>query len=220
MLKGWPELASSSIEDVRAWGTQFPSANVAIATGNGLLVIDVDDPSSAVSKEILPLLPRTLTATTGKGHHYFYRVPEDTPLTAEVFGGLDVRYNRAYVVGVGSRHRNGKLYGWADKSPMVALPEPIIERLLALKGSQPRVHTKAADPKRPGGGYYWYPGIRRNKLMAYAANLQYQGYTDKQIRGSTQDENQRRCTPPLDQSEVEEIVDYILSKPKGKGGNV
>jgi hypothetical protein len=180
------------------------------------LVIDVDDPSSAVSKEILSLLPRTLTATTGKGHHYFYQVPEDTPLTAEVFGGLDVRYNRAYVVGVGSRHRNGKLYWWADQSPIVELPEPIIERLVSLKRSQPRVNTKAADTKSPGGGYYWYPGVRRNKIMAYAANLQYQGFTDKQIRGSTRDENQRRCKPPLDQSEVEEVVDYILSKPKGK----
>lgn len=216
LLRNWPELASSSIKDVWAWSTQFPTANVAIATGNGLLVIDVDDPSSAVTQEILPLLPVTLKATTGKGSHHYYSVPIDTPLGAEQYGGLDVRYTRAYVVGVGSRHKSGKFYWWGNNEPIAELPEPVIERLVSLKGSTPRENTKAADTKSFWGGYYWSPGVRRNKLMAYAANLQYQGYTDKQIRGSTRDENQRRCRPPLDQSEVDGIVDYILSKPKGK----
>jgi hypothetical protein len=107
----------------------------------------------------------------------------------------------------------------------VELPDEVIAKLVGLskRESKPRENTKAADQKAPGGGYYWYPGVRRNKLMAYAANLQYQGYTDKQIRGSTRDENQRRCRPPLDQSEVAGVVDYIVSKPKGtttRGENV
>jgi hypothetical protein len=218
LLRNWPELVSNRIEDIQAWGIQFPSANVAIATGEGLLVIDVDDPSSPVSKEILPLLPETLTATTGRGCHHFFSVPTDTPLSANAFGGLDVRYTHAYVVGAGSRHKSGKLYWWVNTLPIVELPDEVIAKLVGLsKGeSKPRVNTKTADRKAPRGGYYWYPGVRRNKLMAYAANLQYKEYTDKQIKGSTRDENDRRCRPPLEQWEVDGIVDHILSKPKGR----
>jgi putative DNA primase/helicase len=217
IIRNWAPLASSNVGDIEEWSKQHAHANVGIATGHGLLVIDVDTPSSAVSQEILPLLPETLSATTGRGFHHFFSVPMDTPLSANVFGGLDVRYTGAYVLGAGSVHKNGKKYAWANAAPIARLPEEVIERLVALKRGMRGNTPRQSIEKRVHVGYYWSVGVRRTKLMGYAANLQYQGYTDDQIRGSTRDENLRRCKPdPLEQGEVDEIIQHILSKPKGR----
>lgn len=73
---------------VESWWSQYPSANIGIATGeiNGLLVIDVDikhdqgkygDESLKDLESELGELPETWTAITGSGGlHYYFRYPE------------------------------------------------------------------------------------------------------------------------------------------------
>jgi hypothetical protein len=68
-------------DTIRAWWSQWPYANVAIATGkqSGLLVVDID-PRNGGDKHLAWLeqrygqLPQTLTSQTGGGGiHYFFQ---------------------------------------------------------------------------------------------------------------------------------------------------
>jgi len=220
IISGWKERASSSVDSISTWTKKWPKANVGILTGNKLLVVDVDDPSSPVSKEILPLLPETLSARTGRGFHHFYSVPLETPLSANAFGGLDVRYTGAYVLGAGSKHKSGKRYAWENALPIVALPEQVIERLVALKGTRgnpsqapTRYQNQATLFASPAE--VWGEGERYTNLFRYAAGLQAKGWKDEQILTKVETMNLYRCHPPLEQEEVERIARSVLRYQKG-----
>lgn len=74
-IKAWQEKASSDPIVVDRFWTQFPDANIGIATGqdSGVVVIDIDgEPGEATLKDLAEAhggLQETLTATTGRGRH-------------------------------------------------------------------------------------------------------------------------------------------------------
>src|SRR5689334_11740367 len=74
-LKDWPTLATTDADVIRRWWQWWRQANVGIATGAGLLVLDVDgdvgiESLAALERQhgLLPDTPRSLTG--GGGVHY------------------------------------------------------------------------------------------------------------------------------------------------------
>ncbi len=131
LIRGWKFAATTDPSKLEAWSQQFPDANVGIATGNSLLVIDIDDLESETAKELLPMLPATLCARTGRpeGMHQFYKVPTGT-FSVATMKGVDLRGDGGFVVGAGSIHANGRVYEWVDASTAIAvLPQNVIEML-------------------------------------------------------------------------------------------
>ena len=119
------------------WWKRWPSANVAIPTGekSGVVVLDVDvddgGPESLARLERVGIpVPKTArTRTGGGGIHLFFRYPREREIrnSAGLLGpGLDVRGEGGYVVVPPSRTRG--LYRWVDTSAL-AEASWLIERL-------------------------------------------------------------------------------------------
>lgn len=113
----WKELATSDESAIRAWWKLYPDANVGVATGNGLLVIDADcKVKNGVAErglESLALLddlglPEGFRVRTASGGvHVYLRVEPGVGLTVGAkdlpgYPGLDFRCDGGYVVGPGS----------------------------------------------------------------------------------------------------------------------
>jgi len=106
--------ATRDRDRLRAWWHDVPGANIGLAVPAGVVVLDVDgeDGRASVEGEALPPTP---TALTGRGAHYWFRLPEG--LTARngagLRPGLDVRARGGYVVAPPSVHPSGHRYEWA-----------------------------------------------------------------------------------------------------------
>lgn len=126
---------------VSAWWERAENANIGLACGHGLFVLDVDvkAPEGGISGgEALERLasegkhlPPTMTSETGSGgRQYFFKSPVGRSLGNRVKmrvggakSGLDVRTEGGFVVLPPSIHPNGKPYTWLDaQAPAEAPP--------------------------------------------------------------------------------------------------
>lgn len=94
----------ASRPEVQAWYEADPTTNLAIITGNGLAVLDIDRRCGA------PRLPDTAIASTGRGWHVYLR--SDLGVRTQRFGWGELRSEGAYVVAPASVHPTGARYEW------------------------------------------------------------------------------------------------------------
>lgn len=114
--------ATTDADQIKQWWNQW-QANVAIATGNGLFVLDVDprnggDESFAELENKLGALPQGWLVKTGGGGRQFYcSVPADSPIRNRngYLPGIDVRSNGGYVIAPPSNHASGGKYSWLSQ---------------------------------------------------------------------------------------------------------
>ena len=178
---------------VRLWEL-YPRANIGIATGKGIAVIDVD-PRSGGQRD--PAWPETLTARTPSGgHHLYYGVSYEVRNSASALApGVDVRGDGGYVVGPPSFTAEGA-YEWVTVRPIATAPDGLFAR---------------ADRSRAVGDSYDPPirvgeGGRNDALVRYAGWLASQGYGSTDLQDAIEDFNTGVCDPPLPLSEVEAIL--------------
>jgi hypothetical protein len=101
-----------------SWIGQWPSCNLGIVTGqvSDLVVLDVDGPEGQATLAQFDALPKTVTALTGKGMHFYFRHPGVSIRNQQSFRGdlegMDIRGDGGYVVGPGSVHESGAIYRW------------------------------------------------------------------------------------------------------------
>ncbi len=127
--------ATTDPERIRRWWRQWPDANVGIRTGSrsGVVVLDVDErhggqESLAGMQARHGALPKTPTARTGNGQHWYFRCPADAPLrnsAGRIAQGLDLRAENGCVVAPPSIHATGCVYCWEvspDEQPLADLP--------------------------------------------------------------------------------------------------
>jgi len=111
--------ASIDEHQVAKWWSQWPEANIGIATGDGLLVLDVDgeegEKTLAALIAVHGPLPATPEQRTGKGRHFMFGVPSEFRNSAKKLGaGLDTRGDGGYIIAAPSIHPNGKRYTWIE----------------------------------------------------------------------------------------------------------
>lgn len=143
--------ATTDEAPVRRWWDLWPHADVGIATGNGLLVLDVDRRHGGhISLEELeaehgPIVAPTVR--TGNGLHLY--MAGDLPGRAGFRPGLDLKSSGGYVVCPPSLHREtGRRYEWIGLDDWPPVPPPVPAWLAALV--QPPVTPSAALPPRLG----------------------------------------------------------------------
>jgi hypothetical protein len=127
--------ATDSIEQVDSWWRKRPHANIGIATGGGVCVLDIDGPEGeeslrALEEECGPL-PAGAVTRTGKGRHLWFAAQgEPVRNRVRLAPGIDVRGDGGYVVAPPSRHASGAPYRWdrAGQSPASA-PEWLLARI-------------------------------------------------------------------------------------------
>ena len=125
----WPQEATTDPARIEQWWEQWPDANIGIALGpSSLVVVDVDDP--VVFKTAGLELPRTLTARTSRGGHFYYAAK------SEIKGfegpGCDVKTSGGYVLAPPSVHPSGSRYEWVDPdAPLAPVPEWVLQNATA-----------------------------------------------------------------------------------------
>lgn len=140
--------ATTDVEQIKKWWTQWPSANIGIATGNGIGVVDLDGPEGLASGSRMGL-NSPITTLTGRGKQLWYRVPEGQKLVTrraeKIADGVDTRGTGGYVLVPPSLHPNGKRYCWAgspiSKGLLPPLPMQFIEQNKPLPGLLKRNET-------------------------------------------------------------------------------
>jgi len=209
--------ATTDEDTVRKWIRQWPMSNIAIRTGGGLMVLDVDtdkggDESLAELMEN-PEWAETISVKTGGGgsHHYF-SVPSAVSCSVSVVAdGLDVRGDGGYVVAPPSRHKSGNHYDWeglvevAEGEGHVTEAPEWLFRLCeqAKKGGGSRRDTSDPDPMMLNA----FIGERRNvALSSLAGTMRRRGLSRESIEAALLVQNAQRCRPPLDDDEVKKIA--------------
>ena len=192
---------------------------MAIAAGNGLVVLDVDADHEAGKFGDLTLaelerqngsIPPTWTCLTGGGGKHFYFQCEDPALTvgAGFAPGLDYRGAGGYVIAPPSIHPTTRRpYVWKEGCapwdlPPAALPEWLHK--LMLDGRKGR---KAAKPRAAETPEAVDEGRRNDTLFRMGASLREKGLTVGEITAALLEFNRSRCTPPLEDREVRQIAE-------------
>lgn len=220
--------ATTSEFIVRNWWRRWPDANVGIATGSGLVVLDIDLHSGSGFKTLLDLeaelgkLPHTPTVITGSGgHHRYYRVPAGVVIrnSAGKTGlgpDLDVRGDGGYVVAAPSLHETLTRYSWApgrglDDMPIAELPAAWIAR---LQGKDKPAAAKRVEPINLSVHNH----NRNAGLTSIAGALRARGLSEEQIRDGLAGIN-GHVDEPLPAEDIAKIARSIGSKPAGTNGS-
>src|SRR5216684_3995334 len=126
--KGGFKDATDDETTIRRWWTTWPHANIALATGSGIVVFDIDGQEGKDEFKALVAAhgasPATLASQTGRGVHLFYHARPDSPeVRSSAVGKVHVRGEGGYVILPPSNHISGNKYKWLAKNPIAVLPE-------------------------------------------------------------------------------------------------
>jgi hypothetical protein len=196
--------ASQDPETIAKWFTKHPDANVGLATGLGIVVIDIDGPEGEAvlnsEQKKLGQLPETMEVTTGKGRHLYYRKPLDTVISnskPKHWKKIDIRGDGGYVVTPPSLHVSGRRYEFVNESNPVPLPDNWINYLSNLHGKGTIEPSKGTGKVTEGG--------RNDFLSKKAYALKKHGLQGKALTEAVEALNQCQCDPPLPEVEVQKI---------------
>jgi putative DNA primase/helicase len=157
--------ATDDTDTVTTWWTKYPQANIAIATGHTVFVVDCDKKKGVDgTRELLamardwgdPQCMRTAAVDTGGGGSHFYFSMEDhihVPnrqglLVAGKELPIDVRGHHGYVVAPPSTHITGQRYDWVRD---LACLRPAPPQLLSLvTGPAPETSRDGTAKRGPG----------------------------------------------------------------------
>ena len=208
--------ATTDHAQIAEWWGGGSTYNVAIATGSGLVVLDVDtahdagkfgDETLADLEQQYGPLPETWTCLTGGGGVHYYFQCDDPALTVAVgfAPGLDYRGAGGYVIAPPSIHpTTGRAYEWEASStptsvPLAPLPDWLHRLMLQGKRDKPKQTKSKEAPGKVTEG-------RRNEEMFHlAASLRAKGLTVAEITAALTEANKTRCDPPLSKREIETI---------------
>lgn len=197
--------------DAALTALRFPKEtdqNIGILTGAeaGLLVVDIDprnggEEAFARLERTFGKLPETRKVMTGgDGVHLYFRVPcattglSDRPNVAG-YQGVDLKAG-GYVVAPPSIHESGKAYELANDLPIACAPDWLIR--LGQGGRRIR-------PAASNGNGTIKEGGRNDTLFRMACALRSRGLGEDAVLAAILAENERLCSPPLDQDECERI---------------
>ena len=220
--------ATTDPGQIAAWWDGIHLFNIGIATGGGLVVLDVDvnhyagkygDETLAELEAQHGPLPDTWTCLTGGGGVHYYFACDDPALTVGTgfAPGLDYRGAGGYVVAPPSRHESGGDYEWEaahtpHNAPLAPLPDWL--HTLMLKGRE-----RPSEPRREASADKVTEGGRNDALFRLASSLRSKGLSEAGITAALLEENRERCSPPLPDSEVEKLARSAGRYPPGSRGD-
>jgi hypothetical protein len=128
--------ASGEAAIVKAWWADQPLANIGLATGGNIYVVDLDGAAGMAAWEFmiqtLPYTPTRTVITGGGGRHHYFRPPHPDLRNThwKIAEGIDTRGMGGYVLLPPSNHVSGSRYEWAEpRLPTQPLPDWITQRV-------------------------------------------------------------------------------------------
>jgi hypothetical protein len=219
LVNDWGKRATTDPNVIRGWW-HTSSYNIGVVTGqdSGVWILDVDGEQGKQTLLKLEaehgMLPPTAEVITGKGMHYYWRMPEGIEIrNSQVRGdipGLDVRGEGGYVLAPPSVHPSGHVYAWTDEEPVpppVDAPDWLIE-VVTKRGHATPVGASPESWRSFLSGRF--EGSHRGAAIARLIGLLLRRYLDIGVATDLVTMfNETRCTPPLDADEVADIVNTI-----------
>jgi hypothetical protein len=206
-------------DEVRGWFDQWPTANVAIVTGeiSGVVAIDVDGPAGEAALRAAGIeLPRSPTSITARGLHVLHAHPGfRVKTTAKLMGmeKVDLRGDGGYIIGAPSVHATGHVYRWQDAlgpdTPLASLPAGVLD---ALRPSNGTVSAAALEPSTS----IICEGGRNDALVRYVGSLFGAGKSDAEVVELALQYNRERFSSPLPLDELLRTVSSIGNREKRK----
>jgi hypothetical protein len=210
---------STDSGQIRRWWSQWPEANVGVATGadSGLVVLDVDmdkkgfETLDRLQAEHGPLPTTPAVLSGGGGYHLYLRHPGGRIANSvgRLGQGLDLRGDGGYVVAPPSVHASGEKYVWAPERPcdlpLAPLPAWLRDRVGDARRSATPRGNDASIPE----------GCRNDTLTRLAGRLRRDGLSEAALNAALQATNAEQCDPPLDEAEVAKIAERIARYPTG-----
>lgn len=219
-LTAWKTSATTDEAQIRAWWTQWPEANPAIACGPSGLVVADDDQAGEFERlcaDHNQPVPDTFKVATAKGTHHWFRQPtgQRTGCRVKVGGRLlDVRGDGGYVMAPGAIHETGVVYTGSGAVPDLAtlpeLPSWLVDVFAGRSESLPAPSLAAllGAPASEGGRNDW--------LTKVAGHLARQHRKDRNAYAVAVRRAGARTTPPMDDAEVERTTLSIWEREQAK----
>lgn len=206
--------ATTDRATIERWWLRWPDANLAVRCGSpsGLVVLDVDGEAGADSLRDLERsyepLPTTTSVLTPRGgsHYYFQHPGTDVKTTAgHVAAGLDIRGDGGYVLVPPSVGANGRAYTWDEEAQPAPMPRWLVAATTRQQARRaPEPVSTWLDIVRDG----LPSGERNHGLVRFVGHLLARDVDARLVLELAQLVNGRN-RPPLDASEVEQIVGSI-----------
>lgn len=216
--------AVTDAAQIERWWTNKPDANIGGVMGGGYVCIDFDVDENGAFNALDWLsdwedengkLPETATAITGRGGmHLFYRVDREIKKSENTQIHVDVRGAGSYAMLAPSVHPNGNTvywdlhpddYGFADADELVYKLIDEVQRKDEQEREKVIVPT---DSIKEGEG-------RNVFLFKQGCSARAKNADDDVIRAWLVSLNQLRCSPPLDDDELEKVIASVCKHPKG-----
>lgn len=214
--------ASKNPAQIEGWWSQWPTANIGIATGavsGGLVVIDLDvDKDKGLDGRVTlreweaeheKLPDSTWLAITGRGgYHYFYHDTSTIRNRTGIYEGIDIRGDGGYVVAPPSIHPNGNIYEWEQDPMLYPLAEAngaVFDFLVGPVSREPEPIPFELPEQIPDGQ-------RTTAMVKLVCSQQAKGLSDEAIRAAVRAENEAKCVPPLTDQELEREVFPALTR--------
>lgn len=222
--------ATNDLKVVEQWWRQWPEANIGIATGHKVCVLDVDfDKGGYQSLEWMQsvygeLPPTWVCSTGGGGRHYFFQMPdEDVKNAVKMWKrpGLDFRGTGGYVVAGGSETPKGPYQWMYEEWTMITHSAPWQVPLAKLPGyllNELRHSVKVKRMPRPQAkkqdvsieAFDVIPDGERNEGLARICGSFIRAGKDEIECGTLlHSANTMLCQPPLSEREVDAICASI-----------
>lgn len=207
--------ATTDAEQVTAWWTDHPDANIGLATGgaSSLYVVDVDGPDGETSLARYGALPVVPESHTGKGRHLVFRLEHGRNTAGKLGPKIDTRGEGGYIVAPPSIHPNGHRYRWhvpPHKAEVVDLPEALQAALSSVAGS-----IAPAEGSRAHAVDVVLQGVteggRNQALTEYVGRLLAKGLRELEVLELARGVNATKFAPPLASEEVEAVVRSVSS---------
>ena len=246
-IKKFPELATcDNLDLIKHWAGKFPDASCGLlATPEGHLFIDEDDSETfrkgyeAFAGEPYPASRTTESRPNHRQSHWIqtdYTRAKLKNITQDKTKNsmFSLRFRNYLVLGEGSLHPSGSLYRVVVDSPAVEMPDKLADYILSLLIEKPRASASArnlvsavpfqrnaGDAEVPPQFDYMHNECdhgRNNGVSQYAWWV----YTNKPrevLESWVHEYNEAHCAPPLEKSEVDDIIKGKLDKPITCGSN-
>lgn len=216
--------ATDDFTQIEQWWDEDSTHNIAIATGHGIVVLDVDidhnagkygdETLSHLEEEYGPLPDTWMCLTGGGGVHYYFQCDDPNLTVAAGFlPGLDYRGTGGYVIAPPSIHpASGRRYEWEvnhlpEDTPLAPLPDWLHDLM------EPKHKGKRASitpGKTEGNPEEKIPvGTRNDTLFRYGCSLRGKGATTEEIHAALQQKNADLCMSPLSEAEIASIAKSI-----------
>lgn len=199
--------ATTDPEQIHKWWGRDPSMNIGVAAGKGsnLLVFDVDPRNGGEGgwEEWVgangPHPDGAMQLTAGGGYHFLGQYT-DKMRSCKLATGVDLLSDGRYFV-VHPSVIDGRSYEWEGSSdPAEGVgPFPVPQRWLdAYQGRRTEAQQRTPDTILQGG--------RNEGLLSAGGTMRNAGFSEEEILSALLVMNERRCDPPLPETEVRRVA--------------